>query len=262
MARTKPGPVPKRGPLSSRTLDSLNLSRDIIILDKRVKSTSVPDAEGAVHAPRVTRLSEEIIQKRKQPDLSPRWGNINPTTEDPYEIKQLFDEWRQYFNEQCPGPARVEKTRKRKRYPREYKLKALILWQHGVVLKKEKRNDLGQPTKPVWQRISQNQAASILEICPKQLREWKNSEKAILESMKGSRQNTRVGQAKWPEMEVQLHLEFKAARKIGRSVNRKWFERVGKRIFADLYPDQIGFDECRDSYVVFDCTFSDGWLSN
>lgn len=259
MARSKPGPIPKRGLLTSRTLDSLNLSQDIIILDTRLKSGPASDAEGAIHMPKITRLSGVLVQKRTKIDLKPRWGNIDPATEDPDEIIQLFDEWRQYS---CTNSTRVEKTRKRKRYPREYKLKALVFWRHGVVLKKSKKHDSGSATRPEWERISQNQAASVLEICAKQLREWKNSEEDILESVKGSRQITRTGQAKWPEMEVQLHLEFKEARKLGRSINRKWFGRVGRRIFAELYPDQIGFDECRDSHVVFDCTFSDGWFSS
>lgn len=71
--------------------------------------------------------------------------------------------------------------------------------------------------------------------------------------MESVRQITRAGQAKWPEMEVQLHREFKETQRLGRSINRKWFERAGRRIFAELYPDQIGFDESCDSHVVFDC---------
>lgn len=92
MARTKPGPIPKRGPLTSRILDSLNLSQDIIILDTRPKLGPASDAEATIHMPKITRLSGALVQKRTKIELRPRWGNIDPTTEDPDEIIQLFDE--------------------------------------------------------------------------------------------------------------------------------------------------------------------------
>lgn len=72
MARTKPGPVPERGPLISRAVDSLNLLQDIMIFDRRVKLSSLPDTEGAVHVPRITRLGE----MQKPMDISPRCGSI------------------------------------------------------------------------------------------------------------------------------------------------------------------------------------------
>lgn len=107
---------------------------------------------------------------------------------------------------------------------------------------------------PEWERISQSHAAFLLHIDSKLLREWKKQEEEIVESVKGAWKVTRRAQPRWEELEVKLHYEFKETRKHGRSVNRKWFERVGKDIFASIYPQQVGYNENHE--VVFDlCVF-------
>lgn len=203
------------------------------------------NAEGSV-----TRLNGAPRGRRRKPEeLAPRWGEIDPTTEDPDEIVQLFSEWQLHLGVLEGGDLRVAK-KTRKRYPREYKLKALMLYRVGVVMKKGKKGSM----RPEWERISQNRAAILLGIDPKQIREWEKAEDSLLESVKGSRQVARVGQPRWPEMESQLHIQFKEARKRGRSINNRWFMRQGKLLFEDLYPEQIGFDA--DNHVVHDCLFS------
>jgi len=116
MARTKPGPTPKTDLIIPCTLTSLNLSEDVIILDNRRTHTRIPLANTASNW--VTRLGD-ISRKtpQKKTDLVPRLGTIDPTTEDPDEIVQLFDEWRLHQQTLI----KVEKL-SRKSYPREYKL--------------------------------------------------------------------------------------------------------------------------------------------
>lgn len=80
-----------------------------------------------------------------------------------------------------------------------------------------------------------------------------------METVKGSREIKRARQAKCPEMEVQLHREFKETQRLGRSINRKWSERAERRIFAELNSDQIGFESC-NSHVVFQCAFLEIWF--
>lgn len=63
--------------------------------------------------------------------------------------------------------------------PQEYKLKALTLWRVGVVMKEGKTGET-----PVWERISQNYAAKLLDIDLKQLRNWAVSEEGIFLSAK------------------------------------------------------------------------------
>lgn len=95
----------------------------------------------------------------------------------------------------------------------------MALGQVGVVIRRQKKGL--PPGPPKWERISQNRTATLLHINTKQLQEWEQDEEKIIQSLKGVRQVSRVGQPKWPEMEVQLHLQFKLAREGGRSVNRK-----------------------------------------
>lgn len=61
-------------------------------------------------------------------------------------------------------------------------------------------------------------------------------------------------------MEVELHIRFKAVRLAGGSINHNWFIHTRSKIFEEIYPDQIGFDN--DNKAIYDCAFSDGWFSN
>lgn len=85
-------------------------------------------------------------------------------------------------------------------------------------------------------------------------------EEKLVESVKGLRKVTRRPRPRWEELEDKLHLAFKETSRHGRSVNRKWFEKIKKNIFATIYPLQVGYNE--NHQVVFDCVFSDGWFSN
>jgi len=69
----------------------------------------------------------------------------------------------------------------------------------------------------------------------------------------------------WLEMEACLYQKFKAIRLLGRTVNRKWFTQIGKKIFKEEYPKQVACvsDSAENENamkIVFACTFSDGWF--
>lgn len=103
MSHTKPGPVPKSDTLRPGSLISLNLSRDIIILDSRhIQSTSQLNENS------ITRLGGQPKKKKVQADLIPRWGGIDPATEDPDEIVLLFQKWNEH--QQQASTMRVKKT--------------------------------------------------------------------------------------------------------------------------------------------------------
>lgn len=307
MARTKPGPAAKKDPTLPRTLSTLNLTQGVALFDARARAQaatqdatnsgigkflplSLPSgAENNVsevlgtskniatgckqRSANLTRLDgskKTIPGKLPAVSLKPRWGEIDPETEDSDDIIKLFEEWHQYQaeNTRLVNGGRVVKAgvaggirKNRRSYPREYKLKALTLWRVGVVLRKPRNGEMRSqaPQRPEWERVSQNRAAQMLGICPKQLREWEKQEDLILNLKKGSREVTRIRRPRWPEMERFLYDQFKAARKIGRSITHHWFERKGKEIFADLYPEQVAFDE--NDHVVYDCCFSHMWFT-
>lgn len=49
----------------------------------------------------------------------------------------------------------------------------------------------------------------LLNLVPKQLREWEKSEDSILKSLKGLQQVMRIGIPKWPKMEAYLYFRIK-----------------------------------------------------
>jgi len=64
-------------------------------------------------------------------------------------------------------------------------------------------------------------------------------------------ETTRGGQ--WSAMEKELHAKFKAVRAIGKPVGQRRFLREGKKVFQQLYPDQVHIDE--------NGHFSPGWFT-
>lgn len=101
----------------------------------------------------------------------------------------------------------------RKSYTREFKLEALE-W-----LKKNGNNV--------------SAAARKFSVANKRVREWRASEKQILEEARGARASGRGRTASYPRMEQCLYKEFLDLRREGKKIRRWWFQNRGKQLMKD-----------------------------
>jgi len=77
---------------------------------------------------------------------------------------------------------------------------------------------------------------------------------------KGSRMvKTILRGGQWSAMEKELHAKFKAVRALGKPLGQRWLLREGKKIFQQLYPDQVHVDE--NGRKTYKCLFSPGWFA-
>ena len=55
--------------------------------------------------------------------------------------------------------------------------------------------------------------------------------------MKPLQKRHRPSRGRWPKLEKALVQEFADRRKEGKTVRKRWFERMAKALFLQLYPD-------------------------
>ena len=82
------------------------------------------------------------------------------------------------------------------------------------------------------------------------LHRWQQEEETLL-LMKPLQKRHRPSHGRWPKLEKSLVQAFADRRKEGKTVRKKWFERLAKALFLQLYPD---------SPIIF--IVSNGWFTN
>ena len=120
-----------------------------------------------------------------------------------------------------------ESNDKRKSYSRETKLAAIQEYH-------ESRNKY--------------QTAKKVGVNPSTLRGWIQNEDKIQSSSRGSRK-VGCGRAPfWPDMEDELHRQYRKVVEKRQKVKSYWFETMSKKLMAEMHPE-----------VEF--KFSDGWFN-
>ena len=116
---------------------------------------------------------------------------------------------------------------KRKSYSRERKLEAIQLY-----------HECGNKYK----------TAKTFGVQPSTLRGWLQNEAKIQASSRGRRKVGSGRKAFWPDMESELHRQYRELREKGLKVKAWWFEAKSKELMKDMHPD-------------LEFKFSDGWFT-
>ncbi|RPB26943.1 hypothetical protein L211DRAFT_596240 [Terfezia boudieri ATCC MYA-4762] len=243
--------------MASTTTMSLYSSTNVITYH-RIRSSPVPKPIAprpvsplTFYGPQVPRCPTTAIAIKREEEIE-----IDSETEDPEEIRLMFKRWRGAGRESI-AMVRQPKKKSRKSYPQEYKMKALRMY---AIAREAGPDGIERP-------ISKRKCVKLLGITPKMLLDWISKGNTIKKIQVGARRVSEPGrQVPWPEMEARLYREFKTLRVLGQAINRKWFTRVGRKIFKEKYLKQVAYVSDSDTEnenavkIVLSCTFSDRWF--
>ena len=133
----------------------------------------------------------------------------------PQHVEHEFDQGSmEEAQSQSPGVAK-----RRKSYSREDELGVLQYWHS------HDKNVCG--------------TSRHLSILRKTVQRWIKDEEKIKESKKGARRVKFKRRANYPDVEDQLHEEYRKLRSQGLKVKGWWFKERGKHIFKELHPQEI-----------------------
>jgi transposase-like protein len=142
------------------------------------------------------------------------------------------------------------RPRSRKSYPRELKL-SIVQWATSTyITKKDGSKKL----------ITRYEAAKRMDLDEMTLKRWIDSRHKIASQRKNSRRgvnNPKKGQE--DILELRLYSSFKAARAIGRQIDRRWFIRHAKAIYREQYPERI-LTKSNGKLEYLKFKFSNGWF--
>lgn len=139
--------------------------------------------------------------------------------------------------------------RSRKSYPRELKL-SIVQWATSTYITKKNGSK---------KLISRYEAAKRLKLDEITLKRWIENRHKIASQRRNSRRgvnNPKRGQE--DALELRLYASFKAARALGRQIDRRWFIRHAKAIYREQYPERILTNNGKLEYLKF--KFSNGWF--